>query len=290
MKNNQTNTANIFELFKALQNDSLTQEFAERKFNIKAQTFYKYIKCFKQAGFDVTKTGNSYSINQYAKSVSLDSSDVEFLADINAVSENSLSNTESDKLAKIIEKMLLMTNTDTYKTVKDKFILRRATDGHNNFKDKINLFEKYAKLQTMCEVTVKNKGIMNLKPYKISYKKNKIYFNFADTDNKVKTISADKIIGIQPEISVIVGNPEEKETIFELYGRLAKTYILREEETVVDCFENGIRIANAGKDKAVLFQRLLRYDILCKIIHPESDKIKFKEYIDKSLENINGKL
>ncbi len=287
MKNSKLN---ILELFKALQDECLTQEDVERKFQIKEQTFYKYIKNFKQAGFDVIKTGNSYSINKYANAVSLDLSDMDFLAEINKISENMLSSAESDKTEKIIKKMLSMTDTDTYKKACDMFISQRKSAGYNNFKDKINLFEKYLKLKIICEITVKNKGIFRLRPYKVSYRKNKVYFNFINDDNKIKTILADKLINIEPEMSVKIGNPEGKETIFEIYGHLAKTYILREEETVVDCFENGIRIANGGKDKEVLFKRLLRYDILCKIIYPESDKIKFEEYIDKSLNNINGRL
>ena len=85
-----------------------------------------------------------------------------------------------------------------------------------------------------------------------------------------------------------IGDSQGKETIFELYGHLAKTYVLRDDETIIDYFDGGIRVANGTKDKNILFKRLLRYDLLCKIIHPEYDRIKFKELLDKSLDNLKG--
>ncbi len=280
-------SSSIFELFKLLQNEQLTQKEIQEKFNITKQTFYKYMKCYKDAGFDVINKNNTYSVNRYSKSVKLDNYDISLLANIRVVCENLLNSEASDEVQELIEKLLLMTDSDTYKHIKKRFSIFRKNDNYNTYREKINLFNNFFKKDVLVYVTIRSKGIFRAKPHKIIYRKNKVYFNFITEENKIKTILADRIVDIYPEFHLRTGNLQEKETIFELYGNLAKTYILREEEIIVDNFEGGIRIANSAKDKNLLFKRLLRYDTLCKIIHPESDKIKFRGLIDLALKNID---
>ena len=80
--------------------------------------------------------------------------------------------------------------------------------------------------------------------------------------------------------------PNEKETIFELYGKLSKSYLLKENERIIDNYPDKIVVANSSKDKDALLKRLLRYDTLCKVLFPKEDVEKFSEIIKKSLENI----
>ena len=98
-------------------------------------------------------------------------------------------------------------------------------------------------------------------------------------------IPVEKIVKIVPEAR-IEKLPEAKETIFELYGRLAKIYVLKENERIIDSFSDRLVIANGSCDKEILFRRLLRYDELCKILFSSEDVIKFKKMIQKSLDNI----
>ena len=287
MKNN-TGIKNILKLVKTLQKEPLAQEEIQEQFNIKEKTFYKYLKFIKNANFDILKTNEKYSINKYSKNIKLSNYDTRLLANIMIISDNILSNENSNKIKNVINKILLTTDSNTYKQVEKNFKLYKKNNNYGAYKEKVNLFEKMLKKNTTVKVILKSKNSFLAKTYKITSIKNRVYFNFITEESKIKTIQADRIIDICPEYLIKTAATHKKETIFELYGKLAKTYILRDEEVIVDNFDKGIRISNSSKDKDILFKRLLRYDTLCKVIHPKSEKMKFKELIDNSLVNING--
>lgn len=78
----------------------------------------------------------------------------------------------------------------------------------------------------------------------------------------------------------------EKEIIFELYGKLANSYILKDNERIVDKFADKIVIANSSLDKEGLFKRLLRYDIFCKVLFSKDDREEFKKFVQNSIKSI----
>ena len=116
-----------------------------------------------------------------------------------------------------------------------------------------------------------------------------IYFHFYDEEkNENKTILFEDITKIIP-IDESENDIEFKnETIFELYGRLAKNYRLKENERLIEKFPNKIVIANSNSDKKVLFKRLLRYDVLCKIIHSKNDVKEFQNLVNNSLRKLKS--
>lgn len=74
--------------------------------------------------------------------------------------------------------------------------------------------------------------------------------------------------------------------LFELYGRLAESYQLRENEQLIKYTNNGgVVILNELEDRRLLFQRLLRYDSFCKILAPRSFVEKFQAMLKRSLKN-----
>jgi len=84
-----------------------------------------------------------------------------------------------------------------------------------------------------------------------------------------------------------IDNIQENETIFELYDKLVKSYRLKEDERIIDSLENKLVIASSNPNKDELFRRLLRYDILCKVIFPKQHVQLFKKIIQKSLANLD---
>ena len=90
-----------------------------------------------------------------------------------------------------------------------------------------------------------------------------------------------------PEDKAIL-RPNTKETIFELYGKLAKTYAIKDDERLVEFGKDRIVIANSENSKEKLFRRLLRYDSLCKILFPKEDVEQFRNLVQKALDNLDG--
>ena len=78
----------------------------------------------------------------------------------------------------------------------------------------------------------------------------------------------------------------DKEIIFEIYGKLIKSYLLRDDERVVDNTKDKLVVASSNPDKITLFRRLMRYNVLCKVVFPKSDSREFCEMIKKSLANL----
>ena len=104
-------------------------------------------------------------------------------------------------------------------------------------------------------------------------------------NDKLSVQSLDFAVSI---INLVKFLKENKETIFELYGRLKKTYLLKDEERIVDYTKDKLVIANSSNDKKKLFKRLLRYDILCKVTFPKSDVKEFTKLISDSLNNLDS--
>lgn len=76
--------------------------------------------------------------------------------------------------------------------------------------------------------------------------------------------------------------------VFEVTGRLALSYKLKESEKVIDFSKTHLTISNTAEDKEALLRRLLKYGENCKIIKPEEVKEEFIELTDKILENLEA--
>ena len=151
----------------------------------------------------------------------------------------------------------------------------------NYYEEKIHLINKIFIAKGEMSLTLYNKQQINIVPICFAYKKNCTTLNYIEINTrKHKEIPLNKIVKIaqigQEEIL-----PTRTETIFELYGRLADVYVLKDGERVIDYKKEKIVIANGYEDKGILFKRLLRYDVLCKITHPKEDVQEFKNLLAK---------
>lgn len=147
---------------------------------------------------------------------------------------------------------------------------------------KIKMFEK------ICddELTVKikyNGEIITAEPRQILFSDNKIYFECLDT----KKIEIRKL-PIQ-KVSLILQQPAKNKNImmassvvYEIMGRLAQNYILKEGESII--FQNDEKkvIKAENEDYELLIKRLIRYKNNCKIIKP----VKFRDYFEKYTDRI----
>lgn len=281
------NNKNIYELYKILSFDGISKQEILQTFDIKASTLYKYLKILKKAGFRVVRNKNKYSIIRYCDYVKLSSSECTMLAYLMFLSYRLFPVSKMKQIFDIIEKMLFLTNEQTNKEVYEKFETLKRAGNYNIYKDKIEIFEKYKNLNIFLEIILNSGERYSLKPDKIVFRNKRIYLDFMDNENKAKkSINIDNIVQLTPNIKQQELNKDASETVFELYGRLAKTYLLKEGERIVDNFPDRLVIANKTSDKNLLFKRLLRYDTLCKIKFPKKDVEQFQKIIAKSLENI----
>jgi len=274
--------SNLSDMYKYLNDENINLA------DIKASTFYKYLNLYKQAGFNIVKIKSVYKMIRYSDVIKLSDAERGFIAYLKLLSYMLFPKTKDKILTKFFNKMLQLTNEETKKEIENKFETMQKATENNLYKEKLELFEKYKNEDRNINVQLKNGNSLNLIPKDISFKNRKIYFNFLDNENKeIKQIEINKIINMTKRQPQIILKSDTKEIIFELYGRLAKIYVLKEGERIIEGSSDKIVIANGSSDKTALFRRLLKYDTLCKVRYPKKDAGEFKKLIEKSLENIN---
>ncbi len=200
-----------------------------------------------------------------------------------------MSKKKAKNLKTAIEKILLLSSKEKYDEIHNKFELFKKAKIYSDYSDKISEFEELINKNKITKITTQSNQSYILKPINIIMDEKNIYFHFYDEEkNENKTILFEDITKIIP-IDESENDIEFKnETIFELYGRLAKNYRLKENERLIEKFPNKIVIANSNSDKKVLFKRLLRYDVLCKIIHSKNDVKEFQNLVNNSLRKLKS--
>lgn len=282
---------NSIRLIKLLLEGFFSKEEIEELLKIKEPTFYKYLKCFKEAGFKVKRKDDRYFILSFFEKLDFKKFETTTIAYLFNIIKTKLPLSLKNEAFSLLDKISHLSTIQKYDEIKEKLnYLNSIEDIENKTKEKIiKQLEKYMLDNSTVEVISKNKKKMILKPLNFEYGIKKIYVNFLDTNNQeLKRLSIAQIIKITPKVSIYHSLDEKRETIFELYGKLASTYILKEEERIIEKTKEKLVIANSSSDKNILFQRLLRYDILCKVILPLCDVNAFKKLVDESINNIGN--
>lgn len=287
MTKNSINENNSIKMFNLLINNSITKDEICSILNIKLPTFYKCYKKLKDAGIEIEKNGLLYSASKFSKTITYTPLETSILAYLVFLADTMLPEKKNKILKNAVLKMLYISTKENYDETLKKYEILKQKANENTFKEKIELLQKYKDAKYALKIVLRSGREYDLTPIDFHWENNKVYFYFMDSEiRKRKMISIEKIVKIIPEhkFNKIT---EAKETIFELYGRLAKIYVLKEDERVVDNFPDRLVIANGSSDKEVLFKRLFRYDELCKVLFPKEDVEAFKRMIEKSLDNID---
>ena len=255
-------------------------------FSIKPSTLYRHINLINEAGFDVEFLDSVYRILTYKNLITFAKYELDLLSYLMLLGYIMLPDKEIRKLKNAINKILSLTNKKDAYFVKENYEKYRLSSINKCYSEKISAFKKYQIEKKHAAVITRNNEELNMLPIEFSWDKNKLFLKYLDEENVQKTILVDDIIKIFEEKNELKFS-NNQETIFELYGRLSKSYLLKEEEKIVDFTRDKIVVANYSKDKVALFKRLLKYDVLCKVIFPKTDVKEFKNIIEESLANID---
>ena len=101
-----------------------------------------------------------------------------------------------------------------------------------------------------------------------------------------RRICADSIISVERIPRQAVKNESNGTVVYEVYGRLAKSYKIKPWETLNDFGKDFMRINNTKEDYETLIHRLLKYGENCKIIHPANVIEDFLSLTDDVLHNL----
>ena len=300
-KNNET-ALRILEVLKILLQEEVTKheliDKLKKKSNIDGvytqEAFIKYFNTIEAAGFKIDKDGRKYKISNVLNTIKLTPEEVSLLLKLLDNSNRLYNKKHQEVFYNILRKLEKYTGVSFEDKIK-KAVSEEKTISEDNAKSNIlTTLSKYINEGLLINIIYKKskteneKVIVELK--NVIEKNNKIYivcYNRLWTRNK--RIPLDSIIKLE---QLSQKSPQIKNVntvIFEVYGRLVKSYKLKPSEEVIDYSKECLTISNKEEDKDSILLRLLKYGENCKIIKPLSYKKEFISLTNSILKNLEEK-
>jgi len=275
----------IYQMIKILLEKELTRQELIKEINISIKAFYKYLEELKKTGFNILKYNECFKITTFKNTLILNKNQINTLAYLLLISLNMMPDNDFLIIKNAINMLLINSDEATFSEVYNKFDLYQKNSLFQKYEEKIDLVQKYINQNENVIVYI-SKNVINIIPKELIWQSKTIFLRYFDlTLNKQEKIEIDKIHKISSAKTKLI-EKSNKDTIFELYNSLAKKYLLKKEEYIIDSTKEKIVIGNTTNNKEKLFRRLMRYDTLCKVIFPKKDVQEMFETIKKSLDNI----
>ena len=260
------------EIFEHFENKLSTQVYTK-------EAVKKYFDTLRALGLEISKEKGKYSLTNFLVQINLKKEEIEAF---NHIETSVLKyGTTND-----------ITNFINFKRKILKFLDKNSRESITQLKSgfftsKLGL--KVKQFQELCDegqrinIKYRNNEII-VEPQNICFMNNKVYFEcFNCETSTTKKFVLDKVelIGRQPQRNKNV--KFSKTVVFELSGKLAKNYKLKEGESILAENPQKLFIKNTSEDYELLAQRLIRYKNYCKVIKPDEFREYFTNYVDKIL-------
>lgn len=233
----------------------------------------KYINTCKCCGIDIQKVNGKYALINIPFSDKFTDDETELLYEIKQVSEG----LKTEKVSQIISNLFNKLHITYFKS---EYGLKSSINRRI-----IRTFEKALAIDSEIDIVYEKGNIIRCKPVSISTKDKKIVFKVKYENEEIE-VMPDNVIDIDLESKIKKAKIESNEVIYELKGKLAKRYQLRENEQIIKYKANGsIVILNKYENRQELLRRLMRYDSLCKVLKPTECVDEIKSMIKDALKN-----
>lgn len=255
------------------------------------ETISKYFNTLKIMGFKVDKVSNKFYLRANLDKISLDAKEIKTFCFLKQYAQ-SLNKCELGdnmrELFRIIENSL----DDESRKLMNNSAGKGITLG-NFTPDKseklIQKYEGYCRDHMKLRIRYKTRNQIRtykIEPKNIVFKTNKVFlhgYNYVDNEYKEFLIAniEDSVRLPQKATDRNYLNPIS----FQLKGHLAKVYVMRENEKLMDMTDDTITVLNYDEDRENLMHRLLRYRDNCEVKYPKHYRAEFARYMDKILEN-----
>ena len=293
MKNNKISNAGyrVLEILKHLIKQPLSLEEMLRYLESSTDNLYrkelvlKYLNTLKLLNIDIDKINGKYFIKRSIESINLDKNDLSVILFIrkyiNTLGHEGFKNNIEEAL-QIVERYF---SDDVIDCIKRNNIKPYLPQKSLVIKDEnIKKFEKYCYDSLWLKLEYKNyqtekKCTYKIAPLKVVYKRGKaVLIAYDPKDNDYKDFVLENITDVQQNPQKQVkGSPSS--VLFKLKDRLAKSYMLKNGELLVDSGEDFIIISNKNEDRELLLRRLLKYYDKCEILYPKTCRQRIIELI-----------
>ena len=234
----------------------------------------KYVHTCKSCGLDIQKIDGKYCLVNFPFAVKFTPDETRLLFELQNNNQDLKSKTQDKNMQTLLEKLHLpfFKSSVGFKSSENYLIVK--------------VFEKAMTAESDVLLTFKDGTQKQCTPADIVMDGDKIVLKVT-SDNGVEDVYPDKLANVKPtNKSARKTKISGGEVVYELKGKLAKRYQLRENEQILKFKANGtIVITNKYEDKKTLLHRLMRYDALCKIVKPQEYVDDFKKMINDALDN-----
>ena len=251
---------------------SLEEKMSE---NLNNFVVSKYINTCKCCGIDLQKVDGKYALLGLPFDEKFNPEETSLLNDLRLCAED----VKTPGVSKMIDKIMGKLHLPLCKS-------SNGIKSSENFR-LIRLFEKACAAKSDVEFIFKNGETRKCSPVEIKLDENdQLVFN-ALFDEGAKDINPYDLADVKlTDSKVRKIKYNSGEVIYELRGKLAKRYQLREHEQLIRIKDNGnFIISNKYEDKDKLLRRLMRYDVLCKVMKPNNYADEMKKMIEDTLKN-----
>jgi len=237
------------------------------------ETILKYLRTLKYKGFKLKKIDyKTYQLmySPFGKNIPLKEKMI-------------LSNLNSDilfvdeKITKTLEKIqtIMPEISDNLKLVKTQ-------------ENKIKKFQNLCKDKLRLKITYKEGNVITTsltEPYEKASIDNIWYLKVYDVTHKEQLyININNILKVNQTPTKNKYEFKEKVVTLKFYQPLAKTYVLKENEKIIEKDENYLYVSSIFYDKKLFFNNILRYMDKCEIVSPQYLRDDFRKYIEELYE------
>ena len=282
----------MLEVLKALSQKPLcTQEILEYleetiDINYRKEIILKYINTMKLLNIDITKVQGKYTLRKSLECIDFSKRDLSVLEFIKKYIEKINQDNLKDNILETLQIIEQNFSENTLELINNTHIRTYRPLKPLQIKDKnIEQFEKFCRDELKLEITYKNENSAQnntyiIAPLHLIYKKGiAILIAYCSQSNEYKEFLLNNISEIKqlPQKHIQGVAPT---VLFKLKNRLAKSYILKKGETVLEMGKDYLIVSNKGEDKELLTRRLMRYYDQCEILYPKTFRKNFVDIID----------
>ena len=250
----------------------------------------KYLNTFKVFGLNVKKINNKFTLLNTPFSTKFNIDDCKIINMFEKIAKELPQSKTKDNLTGFVDN--IKQNFDEkacalYKNLSENNDIDYSFY-FSNFKQQVEMCEKYCSdVFNINIIYMKNteKISVNCRPVEVIYNGKTVYFRVNKLkDSEFEDISVADILSIEYLPTQKMPVQGTNVIMYKLKGRLAKAYILKENEILTEiCDDGSIVIMNKNEPINTLLNRLMRYDYECEILRPLYIKERMKEQINSTL-------
>ena len=233
----------------------------------------KYINTCRYLGFEIPKINNKYYVTKLPFGMEFSDIDINLIKNLYNIARNEMANKSFRIFDNLIEKINRFANKKIVRVDKD------------SYQFSYELFEQAIKKKRKINLIFRNRAKLECIPLCIVDSENKTFFKVYN--KRERMIDINRLSGIEV-LDEQYQSPYKNEPIIVVYklkNKLAQRYELRENETLISFNGDTKVIQNQDENQEELLSRLLRYDVDCEIIKPQSYRDSMKKLLEDALSN-----